>query len=93
MGHTQGGWEEQEQEQPCHGQHANARMSNTRTDSDVARETGEQKGPREAVAQGAHDRPGLVSSGGGRVKRDNEPGTDPSGPHKNTSAALPDTCA
>ena len=82
MGHTQGGWEEQEQEQVCHGQHASARMSNTRTDSDVARETGEQKGAARARLHGGHTTDGARLRRWWQKERDNEPGTDPNGPEQ-----------
>jgi hypothetical protein len=59
MGHTQGGWEEQEQEQANHALHESARVSNTQTDSDVARETGEEEGPRERGCTGAHPTDGA----------------------------------
>ena len=83
MGHTQGGWEEQRTRT---GVSRSARECANVQHSDgllhVARETGGRKGPHEAVEQGAHHRPGLDSGGGGRMERDNEPGTDPSGPNK-----------
>ena len=74
--------QEQEQEQVCHGQHASARMSNTRTDSDVARETGEQKGAARARLHGGHTTDGARLRRWWQKERDNEPGTDPNGPEQ-----------